>query len=419
MSCRALAVGSALLLFAASAAAEEPPLAEKFLLEGKLPDGLKALEARLAAAPTDDQARFGLGITQFLRSFEKLGANLHRYGLRTERSFVRLEPRLREIVAQNPNPEKITYDAARGVVQTFAEDLAQAEKTLAEIRDESVKLPLQVGQIKIDPFSTGKPIAADFILRMQPGVDASLIKQVESFSIGFDRGDACWLRGYCHLLMAWCDALLAIDGREMFHCSAHLLFEQVETPYTFLLENRKPLDSSPFSSPENLIDSIALFHLFLHVKIGEPERLKSAHAHLKQMVAMSREMWRHFSRETDDDREWIPNPKQTGVVGVPVSEEMQKSWLKTLEEFEKVLDGKALIPLWRPVFAEASAKRGVNVHRVFHELKEFDLILWIQGTAAMPYLEEGEMSSLSNQASRDGLLRPFGGNFWPFMFWFN
>jgi hypothetical protein len=419
MQFRTCVSGLALVLLASFTASAQSPLAEKFLLEGKLTDGIRALEARLAAAPKDDQARFGLGVTQFLRSFEKLGANFHRYGLRTERSFVRLQSPWRELLVQNPKPEEISYRAAREVVKSFADDLAQAEKTLAAIADDSVKLPLQVGRIKIDPLGSGTPIAADFILRQQPGIDPAMIKQVESFSVGFDRGDVCWLRGYCHLLMAWCDVLLSIDGQELFHCGAHLLFEKVETPYAFLLENRTPLDSPPWSSPENFMDFIALFHLSLRLPIEQPERLKSAHHHLKQTVAMSREMWSHFNKETDDDRELIPNPKQAGAAGVPVSVEMQKAWLDTLDEFEKILDGKALIPFWRPVFGGAPAVRGVNVHRAFHELKEFDLILWIQGTAAVPFLEDGEMTALGNPTARDGLLRPFGRNFLPFMFWFN
>jgi hypothetical protein len=418
MKLKSLAFGLAIWILSSTAFAQAP-LAEKHLIEGKLSTGVRELEAQLAKTPSDDQARFGLGITKVFHSFEKLGGNLHRYGLRTERSFVRLQSPLRELLIQNPAPEKISYESARDIVKQFSADLADAEKLLAAIKDESVQLPLSVGQFKIAPLGNDKTISASFLLQMQGDADPALIEQVETFSVNFDRGDVCWLRGYCHLLMAWCDVFLAIDGKELFHCGAHLLFEKVETPYTFLLENRTPLDSSPLSSPENFMDFVALLHLSLRLPIGEPERLKSAHAHLKQTLAMSREMWTFFNKETDDDRELIPNPRQTGAAGVPVSEELQKSWLKTLDELEKILDGKTLIPFWRPVFGGAPAKRGVNVRRAFHEIKEFDLILWIQGTAAMPFLEEGEMTALSNPTARDGLLRPFGRNFWPFLFWFN
>jgi hypothetical protein len=77
----------ALALSAGRAPAAEPPLVEKYLIAGKLGDGETALLARLKEAPKDDQARCGLGVLQFLQSFEHLGGNLYKYGLRSERSL--------------------------------------------------------------------------------------------------------------------------------------------------------------------------------------------------------------------------------------------------------------------------------------------------------------------------------------------
>ena len=54
-------------------AAPGAPLAERYLLDGKLAEGAKALAGRLKEAPKDDQARFGLGVLQFLQTFEHLG----------------------------------------------------------------------------------------------------------------------------------------------------------------------------------------------------------------------------------------------------------------------------------------------------------------------------------------------------------
>src|SRR5687768_7703687 len=54
-----------IVVAAAPTPGQETPLAEKYLLDGKLAEGAKALESRLQQAPQDDQARFGLGVTQF------------------------------------------------------------------------------------------------------------------------------------------------------------------------------------------------------------------------------------------------------------------------------------------------------------------------------------------------------------------
>src|SRR3954447_11915150 len=246
-----MAVG---LSLTASPAAADTPLAEKYLLDGKLAEGAKALEGRLKEAPKDDQARFGLGVLQFLQTFEHLGGSLHRYGLRTEKAFLRPPPQVKEFLPQNPNPEKLTYAAARQVVQTFVDDLVKAEATLAEVKDPAVKLPLHVGLLKIDPFGQGKPISAAFLFERVEGAPAEARPLARKLVIGFDRGDVSWLRGYCHFLAAWGELLLAVDGQKAFECGAHLLFEKVETPHTFLLKDRRAFDEDPLSNRPTLSD---------------------------------------------------------------------------------------------------------------------------------------------------------------------
>ena len=52
-----------------------------------------------------------------------------------------------------------------------------------------------------------------------------------------------------------------------------------------------------------------------------------------------------------------------------------------------LLAGKRLLPFWR-----GDPSRGVNLRRVFTEPRPFDLVLWVQGTAATPYLEKGPLT---------------------------
>jgi len=398
----------------------EKPLAEKYLLEGQLTEGAAALTKRLQENPRDDEARFGLGVTQFLQTFEHVGQSMYRYGLRTERSFVRPVPQIRELLPQNPHPEKIDYAAARKIVQTFVDDLNRAEATLAEIKDEQVKLRLHVALIKIDLFGLNRPVnAAQLFRQFGPQQDLS-VKQLQDFYIAFDRGDVCWLRGYCHFLAAWGEVLLSVDYKSLFECSAHWVFEEVDTPHTFLIEDRSPIDAEQgpiwWLNNKRLSDAIATFHLILRLPMKEPQRMKVAHGHLLAMCKMSKEMWTHYEAETDDDHEWIPNPRQTGVVGVRVTKEMERSWLETVDEAEKVLEGKRLIPFWRG----NQSDRGVNLKRVFYEPTDIDIPLWIQGTAATPYLQKGPLTKLAEPEVWRQMDRTFGGlNFVGFGFWFN
>ena len=235
--------------------------------------------------------------------------------------------------------------------------------------------------------------------------------------IGFDRGDVSWLRGYCHFVAAWGELLLAVDGQRAFDCSAHLLFEKVETPHTFLLETRRAFDENPLENVVLFSDIISFFHQMMRLPIKEPTRTKAALAHLEAGISQAKEMWKFILAETDDDNEWIPNPRQTGVLGVKVTQEMVDVWLETLDEAEQVLQGKKLIPFWRGKAGE----RGVNLRRVFTEPRTFDPIEWIQGTAATPYLEKGPLTKLADPRTADRLNKAFGGpfNFIGFGFWFN
>jgi hypothetical protein len=401
----------------ANRASADVPLAEKYLLDGKLAEGAKALKDRLKEDPKDAQAQFGLGVLQFLQAFEHLGGSLHKYGLRTEKSFLRPPPQLKEFLPQNPNPDKLTYAAARQIIQTFVEDVAGAEATLAGVRDPAVKLPLHVGRIKIDPFGQGKPISAAFLFGRVEGIPGEARQRAEEFVIGFDRGDVSWLRGYCHILAAWGELLLAVDGQNAFECGAHLLFEKVDTPHTFLLENRRPFDDIGQAGMPMWSDVASFFHQLTRLPIKEPARTKAALEHLEAGLAQAKEMWKFILEETDDDNEWIPNPKQTGVLGVKVTQEIVDAWRETLDEAELVVKGKKLIPFWRG----KSDGRGVNLRRVFTEPRTFDPVEWVQGTAATPYLEKGELTKLADPAVGDRLNKAFGGpfQFLGFGFWFN
>ena len=139
-------------------------------------------------------------------------------------------------------------------------------------------------------------------------------------------------------------------------------------------------------------------------------------AHLEAGVVQAKELWKFVLAETDDDNEWIPNPKQTGVVGVKVTQEMVDAWLETLDEVEQVLKGKKLIP-----FCAGSRRARRQPCRAFTEPQTFDPIEWVQGTAALPYLEKGPLTKLADPRIGTRLNNAFGGpfNLVAFGFWFN
>jgi hypothetical protein len=426
---RRLALGSllvtSLVLLGARAgwaAVPDGPLAEGFLLDGKLAEGEAALAAALEKDPGDGQARFGLGATQFLRGVERMAQSLYRYGLRDPAGG--MVPFLRLPVPMNPAPEAVRKEDLRGVLTAWVEDMTRAEATLAKVEDPEVKLPLHFARIRLDLDGDGQATEDERLWRVyarfnrQAGAgggrnddDEDVDDGIKNLVIAFDRGDVAWLRGYCHLLTAMAEVILAHDGGELFDHTAHLAFARPETPFGDFLRSRREGEANRFDTFE-IADLIAAVHL-VRLPVVEPKRMATALGHLEAMIGLSRESWRFYEQETDDDHEWIPNPKQRSVVpGVRVTAEMIGAWKEFLDEAEGLLAGKRLAPFWRA----SDSRRGVNLRRVFVEPRTFDLVLWAQGTAAVPYLEEGPMTR-PEVWSR--LQRVFAGEFVGFALWFN
>jgi hypothetical protein len=291
-----------------------------------------------------------------------------------------------------------------------------------------VKVKVPFGLIRLDLDGNGKATEGEELWRLYarltgfPGVDGQtnkrrLEEQARDFVIGLDAGDVHWLRGYCHLLMAVGEFWLAHDSRELFNRTAHLIYPRPETPYEFLRHRSTRQQNSRDAENQRgdadmmsqILDGIALIHL-IQLKVTEPERLKRSHQHLVAVIDQSRQSWKLIRAETDNDHEWIPNPKQDTVVGVKVSDEMVAAWLEFLDEAEQLLAGEKLLPFWR------DQQQGINLRRVFEDPRTFDLVLWVQGTAAAPYLEQGPMTK--PETWREFQQR-FRGQFIGFAIWFN
>jgi hypothetical protein len=186
-----------------------------------------------------------------------------------------------------------------------------------------------------------------------------------------------------------------------------LIFAKVKSPYEYLQTGPKVFDMGGV----DIADAIAFIHL-LNFPLKDASKTKSALAHLQSMTALSRDMWKVVMAESDSGSEWIPNPKQTSVVpGGAVTEEMTRDWILFLDELDAILAGRKLIPFWR-----SDDGRGLNLRRILSEPQPFDLVLWVQGSAAAPYLEKGAITS---PEVWQRLQRTFQGNFVGFAVWFN
>ena len=135
-----------------SLATAEEPLVEKYLHSGQLARGEQVLELALAAAPGDDQIRYGLAVLQLVRGVERLGQSLYEYGCLSENTNT---PFLRIPIPRNPDPSEITFADFWRVLDAFRADLATVESTLADVKSKDVTLPLRLADIRLNLTGRG------------------------------------------------------------------------------------------------------------------------------------------------------------------------------------------------------------------------------------------------------------------------
>jgi hypothetical protein len=256
---------------------------------------------------------------QFVRAVERLGQALYQYGALSDKTRT---PFLRIPVPKNDTPEAISYQALGRVFDLFIADLDRAERTLAGVKDESVKLPIHLAGIQLDLTGNGKPADKflDVLIKLNGG-RFDFLKANPDFLVCFDRGDVAWFRAYCHLLSAMLEAYRAVDLEEFFDQRVKDVFPNVQP------SRRK--------DPETHKDVLV---------ISDGARLGRFRKHMIAVCELNRETWKFIRAETDDDHEWLPNAKQKGVLGLPVSDQMIDRWLEMVNELDSFLKGERLFP---------------------------------------------------------------------------
>lgn len=400
-------------------------LVKEFLPKPVLAEAIVHQQTILETQPTNANEQFRLGMMQFLRAIEGLGQDHHRFGLMSGQQLT--IPLMRLPVPPNKDPEKISYQKARKILKRMLTRLTEARETLSAIQTEGseIRVPVDLCTLKLDLNRDKTLQDTESLLyisaAVQRGGRPPRTSLPESFPVVFDNADVKWLQGYCHVLSAVCEVALAYDWQKHFETSAILFYPNVDTPYTFL-QNETRQSVMSFSRA-SIFDIVAFLHN-INFECKEPQRMLSALNHLESAVTCSRETWALIDAETDDEREWLPSPKQTSIMGrLTITQQIVGSWKDVLDEFEALLKGEKLAPFWRGIDSGTfngpqrwNTKVGVNVRKIFTEPTNFDLALWLHGSGVQPYLEEGDTSSPEDWRRFN---RAFGGRFWTFSLWIN
>lgn len=196
--------------------------------------------------------------------------------------------------------------------------------------------------------------------------------------IRFDGSDIHWLAAYTHLVSGTADFVTAFD---------------LEAPTAATLNARTAFAEAwggfegTDSTFSNGIDEAATILAILDQR-PNPESLQNAKAHYLNVISENRQFWAKVAQETDNDREWIPNDAQSSGLDFEFPGGIGDSWLQVLADAKAILTGEQLIPFWR-----LPPTHGINISKLIDNPPSFSLPEMVQGSALLPYVEQGPVAS--------------------------
>lgn len=413
---RLLASLAIVLAAATNARADVPTATAAAFAATDIAQRNSALAELEAAQPGDPAASYAAGAVHFFLGLEKLSQGLYRHGFETPQSF--MLPLMRLPIPDNPNPEPLTYEQFRQIFADFQAEMREASVRLAEVpQDAGIGIEVDLAKLGIDINNDGSIAPDESAVAIMAALNGGALPSdptapAPNLTFRFDRADGYWLDGYAHFLSAQAKFWLAHDFRAMFDQSFHMLFPRAGLPLQQALVPTAP-PTGMISSEWRIADALSMIHL-INWPVVDPQLRKEARQDLLEMIKLSRQNWRAIRAETDNDREWLPGPHQTGVhvlTGLEVTEQEVLGWTKALDLAERLLNGEILMPHFR--FADG----GLDMKRFFEEPKAFDLVLMLTGPGAVPYYSRGPVIS---DEDWNEVQREFGrGGFMSFALWFN
>lgn len=396
-------------------------IARRALYEGPLDAGRAELVPMADAG--DAEARFGLGLIDFVDAFGGLSRAFYRHGAMAPNGGPMLEGLLGAPAGAasqqpaNPNPEPLDYPGFRQIVETLVLQLDQAGVVLLRAADAGdFVMPVELARVRVDLDGDGIANAGESLGAVMQAAMADAAGTSSGVAtpapgetlIGFDRADAVWLAGYSNVIAAQADFLLAHDFSEFFNASFHRFFPKAGLPMADFRTESGQLMLDP-ESDRAIADAIAAIHT-LNWPVEDPARLRKLRDRLKTVISLSRRNWELILAETDDDHELLPGPRQTGLSPeAKVTDEMVTAWHQTLDTADAILDGKLLIPHWR-------FRQGFDLKAYFETATRTDLVMILTGYGAVPFLRDGPMADAASFAEAN---RVFGDNLLGYAFWFN
>lgn len=359
--------------------------------------GLAGTEAAIAALPQpSDDDLFALGSVRFLRSVERAMQLRWQVGATVPLAPI---PLLSISLPPNPAPEPFRASLITEIMHGATDSLEGAEEALAAIStDADVGLVVKLDDLWLDIDGNGARGEQEGLLQtlldafgLAPGhfdentylwVPEPIPAELLATKVRFDAADVPWMRAYGHLISGVADFALAFDPTEAI---TRVTGSTAEINARFASDMPSLLQQGVGPEAQGWIDMAAVFVYALRQQ-PDADLIASTFGHLKQTIALNHDVWRLVALETDNANEWIPGPAQQAALGFPLPPDTGSRWLAVLTELEQMLDGKLLLP-----YQMVPPDAGINLEKWFEKPSSLDLIGWIQGGDALPYLEKGNV----------------------------
>lgn len=278
------------------------------------------LEARrTAAAPAMAELQKG-GFDAALRSTEgSIATDANNPYARLVRAIVRYKKAMHAF-ALDVRTAILGLDAGGMNHKFLRASLAGAEAELARVdedlavaaREPGISLELCLACWEIDWNGNGRIDRGDrMLMQIEQDAKGETIPPDDPRrkpTFRFDHGDVVWARAFVAVQRALIDVVLAFD------------WMPVEA---FLLDKHKGADDAKVVIP-----------------LADRGRIATAKKLLLDAIRRSDECRRAYLAETDDDREWVPNPRQKShPMPLPVDEKLYATWEGVLGDLERLVNG--------------------------------------------------------------------------------
>jgi len=378
---------------------------DSYLRDGRIQEGLVAY-----ASPKSNGDKFSLAMLQVLDGLQQFSAGSGKLGVNPE--IIRDSLPFFRVMSATPaliqsSNEVATPAKVAALFNNLRDSLKLANATLAGIDAKDFRVEVNLSKARLDFDGDGIVAPDEFLMTKLAPVLGIARQSPESLDVivHFDSADAIWLKGYTHFLLGVMDVLMAYNWQPVWDQCAQVLFQNPDPLPPIARFTARDGRGQSFS---RWADLIAALH-DMRLEPTDPAGLANAQKEFTAMTGCSRICWQRVLAETDNDHEWLPSPKQTGPNGAKITRAQIDGWQHVLDELDAILTGKKLLPHWR-----VKSGTGISIPKLAASPPRLDLILMIQGSAFIPYLEEG---TVSDQTAWRILMQPYGAGFARFALW--